>query len=270
MMATRGLRRRARRKSSRGKSISRVYRSAVIRGVEILGVEAIHGKRRLAEEHFGSRVDACVEEYAERIVGAVRQEQLLPGERRNSGRFSRKSGDTRGTLRCVLSRGARELFGTLGEQPAVFSFRSSRSMLFAAVTGEIVSSFVQTQHDGSEGCRFHWRTVIAASCARRPSARASAVATGPTRVNPFRSMVWTLMHFTKSSRTEATATARPSACGQNVIAAAGVIADGLRAPFAQENCSGCGNVIELLAVRRPSNVRCSGAKPIHKINGGVD
>ena len=51
----------------------------------------------------------------------------------------------------------------------------------------------------------------------------------------------------KIQRTETTATARPSACGQNVIAAAGVIADWLRAPFAQENCSGCGNVIELLA-----------------------
>ena len=36
----------------------------------------------------------------------------------------------------------------------------------------------------------------------------------------------------KIGRTEASATARPSACGQNVIAAARVIADGLRAPFA--------------------------------------
>jgi hypothetical protein len=35
----------------------------------------------------------------------------------------------------------------------------------------------------------------------------------------------------KIQRTETTATARPSACRQDVIAAARVIADGLRAPF---------------------------------------
>ena len=74
--------------------------------------------------------------------------------------------------------------------------------------------------------------------------------TGARRATPARDTSCTLMHFTKSVTERPPRVRADAACGQDVIGAAGVIAERLRAPIAEKNAAGGIDRVEQAVLRR--------------------
>ena len=97
-----------------------------------------------------------------------------------------------------------------------------------------------------------------------PRRRAMAETTGARRCKPAREISCVLEHFTKSADAQAAARARPAGSRQNVICAAGVVSDRLRAPRAEKYASRFGQFLDQVLASQPGMLKCSGATRLAK------
>ena len=109
----------------------------------------------------------------------------------------------------------------------------------------------------------HLRTSTERACASSPSARANSSTTGARRPNACARYFLHADAFHEIGDGKAAARARHSAGRQHVVRAAGVIAERLRAPIAEENASGGVNAVER-GLRLARQAQMFGRKEIHE------
>ena len=119
---------------------------------------------------------------------------------------------------------------------------------------------------GLIGARLHLRTSTERACAASPSARANSAATGARRAKPAARNFLHADALHKIGDRKAAARAGHAAGGQHMIGAAGVVAERLRAPVAEENASGGVDAIEQ-AARDAGQSEMLGRKKIDEANG---
>ena len=158
---------------------------------------AVHGKRRLADQDTGVRLDEGIEENAQRVVAAIGEQQLLRADPEM----------TRQPICRLLILGIHgQLFGrepgqgtpNRGRAPGSVFIEVEAHFAGAPFSGSLVRAAIQNCLAHGQ-LYFHRRTPTALRWAIRPSDSARVSTVSARQRNPLLVIVCTLMHFTKSA-----------------------------------------------------------------------
>ena len=205
-------------------------------GVLDTGVQSIHVERRRTDENpVAARVAEAADQHVDCFAAAARDEYLslldavVVGELRLQDRRPWRRIDVQPALGVVAGRAPRRFVGVQADAAGLVRAGHVRPDA-AQLRARKIEHRAHARSPQTAS-----RSFTAHACASRPSRPASVVAIGPIARKPSMLSSCTVIEREEIRDAEARVTAREPVCGQHVVRAAAVVADGLGRPRPEEH-----------------------------------